>query len=75
MYIYRHKHANLIRLKPKQKSCRFNGYKYFRREGFKKEYIVIAIVIGTLEYWNIHHSSLPKSDRLIIISRHYDGQQ
>lgn len=24
---------------------------------------------------NIHSSSLPRSDRLIIINRHYDGQQ
>lgn len=42
---------------------------------FKREYTVIAIVTGTLEYWNIQSSSLPKSDRLIIINRHYDGQQ
>lgn len=46
-----------------------------RGKVFKREYTVIAIVIGTLEYWNMHSSSLPKSDRLIIINRHYDGQE
>lgn len=73
MYIYIDTYSNLIRLK--KKSFRLNGYKYFRKEGYKREYTVTAIVIGTLKYWNIHSSSLPKSDRLIIINRHYDGQQ